>query len=620
MYLRALARYGEVLVELWPALALGAGVAAGWAFAPVRERVARLPHVRPLALVAVLAVGLACAWRMRWFADDAFISLHYARNWVEGHGLVYNPGERVEGYTNFLWLALIAGCGRLGLDMPLATLGGNLVVYAATVALVHRAARQLAAEHTGQQLHFSFAAAMTALSYPMVSFATGGLETMFCALLVLGAALAAHRGRLLASGTLAILATMGHPDHALFYVAIAIVLHLRALAGGHLFGAAARHRYPDLAWWRRPALRGLLAYAAPFLLLYVPYFLLRWSYYGDPLPNTFYTKSGGAAYYTQGLRYVWVSLVVAGGLGALPAFFLGGRLLRGTALGQIVAVSFVIYLGYVVRLGGDFMTGRLLVSLLPLLFLVAELGARRQRHRPLLAALLCAPFTLACLPTPLHRPEQTRWYLTDEPTFWRIDRLYPMTLKGETARRAETLHKYFPDAGPRLRYAVFEIGYMAWRTRFYILDIHGLIDRELARMPLPHRGRPGHEREASREYVRARGAALSRKPLYAEPYWEASRLLLDGIDFYLAQHREELLAPLRGQPGVAFTDLPSYLDAYAAGAAALPAAQFAADLEFFDAYYFSANRDPERRARLLAARQQPAPPPQPPSAPAPQQP
>jgi hypothetical protein len=36
-------------------------------------------------------------------SDDAFISLRYAKHFAEGHGLVYNPGERVEGYTNFLW-------------------------------------------------------------------------------------------------------------------------------------------------------------------------------------------------------------------------------------------------------------------------------------------------------------------------------------------------------------------------------------------------------------------------------------------------------------------------------------------------------------------------------------
>jgi arabinofuranosyltransferase len=33
--------------------------------------------------------------------DDSFISFRYAQNLAWGHGLVFNPGEQVEGYTNF---------------------------------------------------------------------------------------------------------------------------------------------------------------------------------------------------------------------------------------------------------------------------------------------------------------------------------------------------------------------------------------------------------------------------------------------------------------------------------------------------------------------------------------
>jgi hypothetical protein len=532
------------------------------------------------------------AWRLRWFADDAFISLHYARNWIEGNGLVYNPGERVEGYTNFLWLALIAGLGRLGLDMPLAAIALNLLAYAGLIVLVHHVVRRLVAEH---EVVVSFAAIMTALSYPMVSFATGGLETVFCALLVVAAALAAHEGRTLAAGCWAIFATMAHPDHALFYVAIGGVLLGEQLAARALFA-------PGIPWWRRPAVRALAWYAAPFLLIYVPYFALRWSYYGDALPNTFYAKSGGGAYYTQGLRYLFISALVAGALGVLPAFALGARRLCRTVFGRIVLVSVPLYLLYVVRIGGDFMTGRLIVSVLPLVFVVAEVGVRAARGRPLRAALLAAPFVLACLPTPIHRSEQARWHLTDERTFWRIDALHPMTLHGRTAQRAEVLRKYFPDAGPGLTYAVYEIGYMAWRTRFRIVDLHGLIDRELARMPLTQRGRPGHEREATPAYVLGKGAVLSAIPLHEPPHAELARLILDGVEYHLAQYREELLAQVRGRPGVVFTDLPRYLDEYIARAAQVPADRFAADLAFFDAYYFSVNPDPARRAALSAAR------------------
>src|SRR5512144_1358529 len=59
-----------------------------------------------LPLVALL-VGQAS--RTYWLCDDAYISFRYVRNFVEGRGLVFNAGERVEGYTNFLWVLELAG-------------------------------------------------------------------------------------------------------------------------------------------------------------------------------------------------------------------------------------------------------------------------------------------------------------------------------------------------------------------------------------------------------------------------------------------------------------------------------------------------------------------------------
>ena len=43
-----------------------------------------------------------------FISDDAYISFRYAQNLVNGYGLVWNHGEAVEGYTNFLWVVLIA--------------------------------------------------------------------------------------------------------------------------------------------------------------------------------------------------------------------------------------------------------------------------------------------------------------------------------------------------------------------------------------------------------------------------------------------------------------------------------------------------------------------------------
>lgn len=61
--------------------------------------------IRPVHLLLGLPwlVLLGYLAHVTWFlTDDAFISFRYARNLLEGHGLVFNPGEYVEGYSNFL--------------------------------------------------------------------------------------------------------------------------------------------------------------------------------------------------------------------------------------------------------------------------------------------------------------------------------------------------------------------------------------------------------------------------------------------------------------------------------------------------------------------------------------
>jgi hypothetical protein len=70
--------------------------------------------------VILLIAGLGLAWTPHrgWVANDAFISFRYARNWVEGHGLVFNAGERVEGYTNFLWILLLSPFQAAGASLP----------------------------------------------------------------------------------------------------------------------------------------------------------------------------------------------------------------------------------------------------------------------------------------------------------------------------------------------------------------------------------------------------------------------------------------------------------------------------------------------------------------------
>ena len=84
----------------------------------LRLSIAALISERRDHLLGLLVVGVVLGIHVRtyWFlTDDAYISFRYARNFAQGHGLVFNVGAPpVEGYTNFLWVVVLGGLARLG--------------------------------------------------------------------------------------------------------------------------------------------------------------------------------------------------------------------------------------------------------------------------------------------------------------------------------------------------------------------------------------------------------------------------------------------------------------------------------------------------------------------------
>ncbi len=299
-----------------------------------------------LLVAAAVAELLREAWRPGPQLDDAYISYRYARNLVEGLGLVYNAGERVEGFTNLAWTLLVAAGLALGQDAPavghalgLASAAGLLVataIYAATGLPRERA------------LPASAAAWLVLVSPAFAGWATLGMETPLFALLTT-AALAAHaRGRIGAAALTACLATLTRPEGVLV---AAVVL------GSHVLGAWHRERVRSLAW--------PLGYAGLLGCLT----LLRLAYYGAPLPNTFYAKVGGLPW-SAGLYYTQSFLVEGAWLLLLPAW-LGVQ--RVPALRPGAAFVALVSL-YAIGVGGDaFAHSRFYLPALPVL---AALGAR----------------------------------------------------------------------------------------------------------------------------------------------------------------------------------------------------------------------------------------------------
>ena len=97
----------------------------------------RMPAGRIGPLMAALLLWVVVAGRIfgEWQMDDAFISYRYAWNLVHGSGLVYNPGQPVEGYTNFLWILMSAGAMLLGWDQQSVAQAADILVSQCLIAL-----------------------------------------------------------------------------------------------------------------------------------------------------------------------------------------------------------------------------------------------------------------------------------------------------------------------------------------------------------------------------------------------------------------------------------------------------------------------------------------------------
>ena len=124
-------------------------------------------------VLGLLAAGLALAWWNRFILDDAFISFVYARNFANGAGLVWN-GERVEGYTNFLWTLLLGLGMKAGVAPERGSVLLGLLAFGGSVVVFQRLCLRLFGD---RPLAFWLGVALIS-NYSFSSFATGELLTI----------------------------------------------------------------------------------------------------------------------------------------------------------------------------------------------------------------------------------------------------------------------------------------------------------------------------------------------------------------------------------------------------------------------------------------------------------
>ncbi len=406
------------------------------------------------AAFVLLAAHLALFWD--WTSDDAYISFRYAENLASGRGLVFNPGEAVEGYSNFSWVVVLALARLTGVS-PLATAKvlGSLAAFL-LLGLWLKAAAEAGFGERARLMGLW----MLALSTGLACFATSGLETVPYGLLILAAVVLENRferapdpARLAAVYAVLVVVALSRPEGVLFLLLSAAYHIGRRLVGG-----------------RGLALKTTLLIAATAGLAFAAFLAFRWSAYGTLVPNTFYAKPPGT-FVDSPAGALFANLI--GGLGSasfllviIPVLAVGRKGTGRLGYALLIVLGQLVFLAY----AGDWMAfGRFFLPVAPLvLFLFFSLLEARRRT----VAASLAVLTLAGLAAV--NVWQTRDALAGRDRF-----PYLIMRAGRLADLAREVERAVP-AGAVI--ALRRQGAVPYITGLRAVDTLGLTNRAIARL------------------------------------------------------------------------------------------------------------------------------------------
>lgn len=287
------------------------------------------------SLIVVLLLIFIGLIRTAWLSDDVYIAFRAVLNFNAGQGPVFNLGERVQVYTNVLWFWVLVVSHKvtgeiffttlfLSIALTLASLFAHFKIYQSKYALL-------------------VSLMLLALSKAFIEFGTSGLENPLSYFLIaIYCVLALQIDRFRTNHWLAIA----------FYTTFSLII---------------LNRY-DLLLLSLPLMayvlfrtRTYIASITGFIPLAI-WFLFSFFYYGSILPNTYYAKLNTGIskldYLRQGLVY-YLDIIHSDPIAVL--LFASGLLLafvNKDFLSRSLTVGLLLYLSYILYIGGDFMSGR----------------------------------------------------------------------------------------------------------------------------------------------------------------------------------------------------------------------------------------------------------------------
>ena len=296
-----------------------------------------------LSVAGATALVLCTSLWNAWICDDAFITFRVADNFLNGFGPRWNVDERVQAYSNPFWLILFIPIYAVVASPYAAGIILGVLCTATALLLMARWAS------CSQAAILGMAVCMTSKAF--IDYATSGLENSAAYALLAG----------LAGCIVSYHPSRTPPNRHLFVIALLCgLLAFNRLDGGILAA-------PALLWASSHvrSMRSAMAILAGLSPL-VAWLIFATVYYGFPFPNTAYAKLDNGwdsvSLALQGLRYLLDSLTGDPVTLLTVAVAVVTACLRRSTLRLLFVTGAALHLGYVVKIGGDFMSGRFLTA------------------------------------------------------------------------------------------------------------------------------------------------------------------------------------------------------------------------------------------------------------------
>ena len=322
-----------------------------------------------LQIFIIVVLFLSLTLKIDFRSDDAFISFRYADNFASGKGLVYNDGERIEGYTNFLWVMIMSAFSKYEIDLLTAARIISLLSAIAIIVLTYL----ISAFVFGLKGPVSLLSAyLVALNPGFVLWSFSGMETLFFSLFVLIGLICIllyiENGRsilLYISAIFFAVASLTRPEGVLFFVTsfLFVLIFNRQDSYEKFFNRFKKLLIPSLL----------------FAGIYLYYFLWRYDYYGQLLPNTFYAKTGFEDQQLKGFYYCFkfVRESMAGGFLLIFPLTLLGRIFADAKI-RFIFFVLAVYCTYLIYIGGDnLLVQRFFVPVVAFIFTLVSLGVAK---------------------------------------------------------------------------------------------------------------------------------------------------------------------------------------------------------------------------------------------------